>query len=75
MFKIGNSIIISDTYYNENMRGLTGIIIEAYPFNEFAVELDNFSGGHDCDGVCKYGRGWFLLEHQMENYKYNTIDF
>lgn len=32
----------------------------------FAIRFDEYIHGHDCDGLCKKGYGWFVIRDNLE---------
>lgn len=44
-----------------------------------AVEFDNFMNGHDCNGLCKYGYGWYCFilpkERAIDSWRSSDCDY
>lgn len=73
-FKVGDEIIVLDSYEYDYLRGMVGKIKELFN-GTFAVEFNGWEKGHDCDGACKNKSGWYFMYDEVEEYKSNMIEF
>ena len=75
-FKIGDRVTVQEEYgpvgYNrdgvpcQQRTGLSGTVCVLPPYlNGVGVRFDSFIDGHDCDGHCEYGYGWFVLKNYV----------
>ena len=74
-FKKGDRVIVNDNKSADiigiELVGNVGTVLE-YHSSEcvgdhlLGVEFDEHMLGHDCNGQCKWGYGWWVLESQCE---------
>lgn len=69
-FEVGDRVTVLEEYgtvgygdetsYKERT-GLSGTVcVPADKYTEVGIRFDEFMNGHDCDGHCKLGYGWFV---------------
>ena len=68
-FKLGDKVRImpGTTYANSPiMEGWLGTVCNVLTSsNEIGVYFEDFIRGHDCDGNCEYGHGWYIKNNQL----------
>ena len=75
-FKIGDRVTVRKEYghvgYNrdgvpyQQRTGLSGTVCVLPPrLSSVGVRFDSFIDGHDCDGHCEHGYGWFVLKNYV----------
>ena len=69
IFKPGDRVIITeniDDYYE--VKGKTGTVVynDKGGGRQYAVEVDDFEGGHDCEGHVKSDRGLWVSSEEIE---------
>lgn len=73
-FKIGDRVRIKDGYdYYKNRSGKLGTVVDNPGKNSSpGVRHDDYIGGHDCNGNCPEGYGWYYNSYEIELVGYST---
>ena len=68
MFKIGDKLRIKSVYgVIDSHRGFEGIVVDITVSLLFGVAFSApINYGHDCDGKCAYGYGYYYHDEQIE---------
>ena len=68
-FKLGDKVrIMPGTKYANSpiMEGWLGTVCNvSTSSNEIGVYFEDFIKGHDCDGNCEYGHGWYINNNEL----------
>lgn len=67
-FNIGDRVVSVVDSPENNHRiyvGSTGVVCRV-GIERIAVEWDDYVGGHDCDGHCTDGHGWWVDTNNIE---------
>lgn len=60
---------------NQNItRGMTGTVCRAGRRYSVGVCWDEYVVGHDCDGCCEMGHGWYVKCEDIELIQENDFD-
>lgn len=78
-FKVGNRVICTIHAPDDNTNlepGFTGTIrtIRNGSRLPIGVEWDSDITGHDLDGCCDYGHGWWVNKHHIRHYHEDEFD-
>ena len=48
--------------YDSILKGMTGRIVHIHPhgYPAWGVEWEGLEGGHNCEGNCPSGKGWYV---------------
>lgn len=60
-FKIGDRVIGVGKYEGKTLEGLTGKIVATLAGKRYGVYWNDWCHGHDLQGKCSYGHGWWVL--------------
>lgn len=69
MFNKGDEIVVVKNEYEQFM-GMEGIIEEVTKSSEgkitYGIVFDKLKVGHDLDGKCSFGQGWYIEEEEID---------
>lgn len=69
MFNVNDEIVVVKNEY-EQFIGKEGVILEVTKSNDgrvtYGVDFKDLTVGHDLDGKCAFGHGWYVLEDEIE---------
>ena len=71
-FKPGDRVIITvdiDDYYETKGKTATVVYNDKCGGRQYAVEVDDFDGGHGCEGHVKSDRGLWVSDGEIELFK------
>lgn len=85
-FKVGDRVIcVEDNPYGNDdiFAGNTGTVCREDDYGDVGVCWDDkVEGGHDCDGSCEYGFGWYVSPSAIkldteadEPFEFDEIEF
>ena len=72
IFKPGDRVIITvdiDDYYETKGKTATVVYNDKCGGRQYAVEVDDFDGGHGCEGHVKSDRGLWVSDGEIELFK------
>ena len=70
VFQEGDRVIGTDVFEgNDNIVGMPGTIRHVDGDDMYSVEYDDEIGGHDCNGLMRYGYGWHTHARVLAPYK------
>lgn len=69
-FSIGDRVVCIEDNPDHNydiFAGSTGTVCTKSEFGDVGVRWDDrIEGGHDCEGSCEYGFGWYVLSSAIK---------
>lgn len=67
VFQVGDRVKCVDNGHGGGFIpvGATGVVVGILGHNVIGVRWDDYIGGHDCDGYCEIGYGWWMSGRQL----------
>ena len=64
-FKVGDRVVINKNFWSSRQSAIA-IIKAVTRHDSYAVETIDHTGGHECDGLCKRGHGWWVYNQHLD---------